>query len=90
MMVFPSFHAHKLMTLRTDRLPASIVTHDHGQGRVKLNDLDMLVIEGTYTSDGKLVERRPMSELVSQDTRDRDGLTCRGATLLVGRGKIYE
>lgn len=36
-----------------------IVSNDDSEGRVEFNDLDMLVVEGAYASDGELIEGSP-------------------------------
>ena len=51
--------------LSTYRLAATIVPHDYSQWRVEFDDLNMLVVERSDTSNGELVKRRPVMSVTA-------------------------
>jgi hypothetical protein len=53
----------------TYSLPATVVTYDNCERGIKLDDLDMLVVEGPNTPDSQLIERRPASQRVFKPVR---------------------
>lgn len=69
----------------TYSLAATIVANNDREGRVELDDLDVLVVKGTDTAYGQLVEGCP-EQIVRRATRhklDRNGtltwlVVCRG------------